>query len=332
MKVLKILLFFVVMLNFSTLFANSFEKKKLAYIVSDLTIPFWDIMSRGAKNSALNLGYEIEVYNSQNNTKTELENTIKAINSDISGIIISPNNSFSCATVLKLAKKANLPVVIADIGTDGGEYISYISSDNKSGAYEIGKILANKISTLNIQNPKVAIIAIPQKRLNGQERTAGFMKAMDEASIKGANIKQQINFSKEETYNFTKELINENPNLNAIWLQGSDKYQSALDAINDSGKKDKILLLTFDAEPEFLELIQNNILVASAMQQPFLIGEKAVENMDKYLKNETIEKNNKLPVLTISKENIGNNLIIIKKNVFEIDYKTNTKIQSSNQK
>lgn len=330
MKALKILLFFLVVLNFSTLFASSFEKKKLAYIVSDTSIPFWDIMLRGAKNSAIKLGYEIEIYNSQNDIKTELENTIKAIKSNISGIIISPNNSSSCVTVLKLAKKANLPVVIADIGTDSGEYISYISSDNKSGAYEIGKVLSNKISTLNIQNPKVAIIAIPQKRLNGQERTAGFMKAMDESSISGANIKQQITFSKEETYNFTKELINENPNLNALWLQGSDKYQSALDAINDSGKKDKILLLTFDAEPEFLELIKNNTLVGSAMQQPFLMGEKAVENMDKYLNNQVIERNNKLPVLAISKENIENNLTIIKRNVFGIDSKTNIKIQSSN--
>lgn len=330
MKVLKFLLFFLVVLNFSTLFANSLEKKKLAYIVSDTSIPFWDIMLRGAKNSAIKLGYEIEIYNSQNDIKTELENTIKAIKSNISGIIISPNNSSSCVTVLKLAKKANLPVVIADIGTDSGEYISYISSDNKSGAYEIGKVLSNKISTLNIQNPKVAIIAIPQKRLNGQERTAGFMKAMDESSISGANIKQQITFSKEETYNFTKELINENPNLNALWLQGSDKYQSALDAINDSDKKDKILLLTFDAEPEFLELIKNNILIGSAMQQPFLMGEKAVEHMDKYLNNQVVEKNNKLPVLAISKENIENNLTIIKRNVFGIDSKTNIKIQSSN--
>ena len=330
MKALKILLFFLVVLNFSTLFASSFEKKKLAYIVSDTSIPFWDIMLRGAKNSAIKLGYEIEIYNSQNDIKTELENTIKAIKSNISGIIISPNNSSSCVTVLKLAKKANLPVVIADIGTDSGEYISYISSDNKSGAYEIGKVLSNKISTLKIQNPKVAIIAIPQKRLNGQERTAGFMKAMDESSISGANIKQQITFSKEETYNFTKELINENPNMNALWLQGSDKYQSALDAINDSGKKDQILLLTFDAEPEFLELIKNNTLVGSAMQQPFLMGEKAVENMDKYLNNQVIERNNKLPVLAISKENIENNLTIIKRNVFGIDSKTNIKIQSSN--
>ncbi len=323
MKVSFLIIFFLI--NFSVLNADS--KKKIAYIVSDTSIPFWNIMAKGAKNSAKSFNYEIEIYNSSNDAKTELENTIKAINNKVSGIIISPNNSSSCVTILKLAKKANIPVVIADIGTDSGEYVSYISSNNKDGAYEIGKVLAKKISSLNIENPKVAIIAIPQKRLNGQERTAGFLKAMDESSIKGANIKQQVDFSKEETYNYTKELIAENPNLNAIWLQGSDKYQGALDAIYESGKKDKILLLTFDAEPEFLELISNNTLVGSAMQQPFLMGEKGVLTLHKHFNNEEVEKNHKLPVLAISKENIKENLPLIRRNVLGLD---NTMSNNSN--
>ena len=327
MRILKhhILTLLFLLLSFSILNANS--NKKIAYIVSDTTIPYWNIMSHGIKNSAETLGYEVEVYNSLNDSKTELENTIKAINKNVSGIIVSPNNSSSCSTILKLAKKANIPVIISDIGADSGEYISYISSDNKKGAYDIGITLAEKISILKISNPKVAIISIPQKRLNGQERTAGFVKAMEESTIKNTNLKQQITFSKEETYNFTKELLKETPDLNAIWLQGSDKYQGALDAIYESGKKDKVLLLTFDAEPEFVELIENDTLVASAMQQPFLMGENAVILFDKYFKNETIEKNYKLPVLAISKENIKDNLTLIKRNVFGIDYKTNKKIQ-----
>ena len=322
-----ILTLLFLLMSFSILNANS--NKKIAYIVSDTTIPYWDIMSRGIKNSAENLGYEVEIYNSFNDPKTELENTIKAINKNVSAIIVSPNNSSSCSTILKLSKKANIPVIISDIGADSGEYLSYISSDNKKGAYDIGKILAEKISNLKIENPKVAIISIPQKRLNGQERTSGFIKAMNESAIKNTNLKQQSTFSKEETYNFTKELLNENPDLTAIWLQGSDKYQAALDAIYESDKKDKVLLLTFDAEPEFLELITNDTLVASAMQQPFLMGEKAVIFLDKYFNNEEIQKDYKLPVLAISKENLKDNLTLIKRNVFGIDDKINKKIQSN---
>ena len=100
-----ILTLLFLLMSFSILNANS--NKKIAYIVSDTTIPYWDIMSRGIKNSAKSLGYGVEIYNSFNDPKTELENTIKVINENVSAIIVSPNNSSSCSTILKLSKKAN---------------------------------------------------------------------------------------------------------------------------------------------------------------------------------------------------------------------------------
>lgn len=293
--------------------------KTLVYIVSDLRIPFWDIMARGIKNRTDALGYKLEVYSAQNSRKNELEFTAKAIQSGVSGIIISPTASSACATMLKLASAANIPVVISDIGTDGGEYLSYISSDNKTGAYEIGKVLAQELHRRSWQNGRVGIISIPQKRLNGQLRTAGFMQAMEEAGIKGADIKQQETFSYEETYRYAKELIEKYPDLRALWLQGSDRYQAALDAIAHAGKKEQILLATFDAEPEFLELIPKGILVGSAMQQPYLMGQEAVNVMDDFLAGRAVKKNIQMPILAVSTQNIAEKLPLIKRNVLGIE-------------
>jgi len=296
------------------------NRKKIAYIVSDMNIPFWAIMAKGVQDKAKNLGYETVIYSADNIAKKELENVAKAIKEKVVGIVVSPTNSLSCVTILKLVKSANIPVVISDIGTDGGEYLSYISSDNKDGAYKIGKVLAKKMVDSNLQNGRVGIISIPQKRLNGQLRTTGFMEALNEHKIKGADIKQQVTFSYEETYNYSKELIEKYDDLKAIWLQGSNRYQGALDAIHDSGKKD-ILLITFDAEPEFLELIPNGVLVGAAMQQPYLMGEKSVEVLDNYFNNKQVEKNIQLPILAISEENIKQMLPTIKRNVLGMDTK-----------
>ena len=295
------------------------EKKKLVYLVSDHSIPFWEIMGRGIKTKAHSLGYEVDIYSANNNAKRELELTLKAIRERVAGIIISPTNSSACVTVLKLAKDAGIPVVISDIGADQGDYISFISSDNYEGAYQIGKVLAKELSKLGWQNGRVGIISIPQKRKNGKLRTAGFMLAMNEAGIKSADLRQQVNFSYQETYDFSSEMINKYPNLRALWLQGSNQYQAALDAIADAGKKDEILLICFDSEPEFLEMIPEAILVGAAMQQPFLMGEIAIEAMDKHLRGQLVDKEYKLPVLAISRENIKQKLPIIKRNVLGLE-------------
>ena len=41
-------------------------EKQLAYIVSDVRIPFWNIMSRGIETKAKELGYETTVYSAGN--------------------------------------------------------------------------------------------------------------------------------------------------------------------------------------------------------------------------------------------------------------------------
>lgn len=317
MKTLRYILSIFILFNITLLQADT---KKIAYIVSDISIPFWEIMSRGIKTKAKELGYEIEVYSSNNIIKTELQNTVNILNDDINGLIISPINSSTAVSILKFAKKAKVPVIISDIGTDSGEYVSYISSNNEEGAYKIGKVLVKKMQELGWDKKgTVGIVSIPQKRANGKARTKGFMRALDEAGIKGAGILQQVDFSYIETYNHSIELINKNPDLKAIWLQGSDKYLGALDAIKKSGKENEILLICFDAEPIFLDLIPQGILVGAAMQQPYLMGQMAVESLDKHLNGKNVQKVQQLEILAISQDNIDNQLHIIKKNVLGIE-------------
>ncbi len=292
--------------------------KKIAYIVSDISIPFWQIMSKGIKNKAYDLGYDVTIYSSNNIRKNELTNTIKAIKNNNDAIVISPINSSSCVTVLDFAKKANIPVVISDIGTDSGEYLSFISSNNRNGAYKLGKVLAKEMVKQNIEDKKVGIVAIPQKRKNGKERTAGFLKALNEYGIKTSGITQQVNFSKKETYDLTTKLINSSNDLKALWLQGSDKYMGALEALKDKNKED-VLLVTFDAEPIFLDLIPKGKIIASAMQQPFLMGEKSVSVIDDYFSNKQVKKEIQMEVLVVSKDNIDSLLPTIKRNVLGIN-------------
>ena len=297
----------------------SAETKRLAYLVSDIRIPFWNIMSKGIKSKAKELGYELDIYSADNIKKKEIQNTVKALKSGIEGLIISPINSSTASTILMFAAKSNIPVVISDIGTDSGEYVSFISSNNTEGAYQIGKVLVKKMKELGFdKDGTVGIISIPQKRANGKARTSGFMKAMNEANIKAAGLLQQVDFSYKETYEHSMKLIKENPDLKALWLQGSDKYKGAFDAIKESGNKGKILLVCFDAELEFIDMIHNGTLVGAAMQQPYLMGSKAVESLVNYNNGQKVQKNQKLEILAISKDNVQEKLPIIKRNVLGI--------------
>lgn len=290
-------------------------ERKLAYLVSDSRIPFWDIMARGIRDRASGLGYELTLHSANNTAKSELEATVAVIRQGVDGIILSPTNSSAAVTILKLAEQANIPVVISDIGANADNYVSYIESDNSQGAYDLGNILASALHDKGWSNGTVGIVAIPQKRANGKARTEGFLRALEEQRIKSAGIYQQSDFSYHETYEFTRRLIQDHPHLRAVWLQGSDRYQGALDAIAEAGKSGEILLICFDAEPEFIEMIESGVLVGAGMQQPFLMGEKAVDTMHRRLTGQAVEKVQRVPVLPVSGQNLQELLPVIHRNV-----------------
>jgi simple sugar transport system substrate-binding protein/ribose transport system substrate-binding protein len=313
MRKAQIVISFLTVLFATALFAN--EQTRLAYLVSDQRIPYWNIMWGGIQHQAKQQGIEVEVWSADNSIKKELENTLQVIKSKVDGIILSPTNSSSAVTVLKFAKQAGIPVVIADIGTQGGDYVSYIESDNYQGAYQLGNILGQALADKTWLEGRVGIVAIPQARQNGKDRTRGFLKALDEWEIKAGGIRQQKDFSYIETYRLASDLISEEPDLRALWLQGSDRYKAALAAIEDAGKVGEILLISFDAEPEFLEMIKSQALVGAGMQQPHLMGERAVQSLQDFLNGHAVAKNQKIEVLAVSENNIDALMLTIKHNV-----------------
>lgn len=290
------------------------EGKRLAYLVSDLRIPFWNIMWKGVQDQARIQNDEVFALSADNSAKKELENMVRAIREDVDGIVLSPTNSSAAVTLLKLAERADIPVVISDIGTQGGSFVSYISSDNEAGAYQLGGILAEAFQQKGLTG-SVGIIGIPQNRENGKLRTQGFLSALNEVGIDTAYLYQQSDFSYEETLAFSRALIRDYPDMNAIWLQGSDRYGAALEAIHEADKEQQILLVCFDAEPEFVELLQQDVLTAAGMQQPFLMGAKAVSSLDAFFSGQDVPRIQQLEVLAVSSRNIQELLPIIQRNV-----------------
>jgi ABC-type sugar transport system substrate-binding protein len=155
------------------------ETYQVAYLTPGLNVPFWKYLSDGikqqAETDAAESGASITVtdYDSRNDAGTQLQNAQDAITAGVNLIILSPTDSSSAPTVLELAAENNVPVVIADIGTDEGEYVSFVISTNEQGAYEAGQVLVERMQANGCEGGDIAMVTISQARLNGQNRTRG---------------------------------------------------------------------------------------------------------------------------------------------------------------
>ena len=155
-------------------------------------------------------------YDSRNDASMQLQNAQDAITAGVDLIIISPTDSSSAPTVLELAAENNVPVVIADIGTDEGEYVSFVISTNEQGAYDAGKVLMEKMKEMGCEGGDVLMITISQARLNGQNRTKGITRAVEEAGSQIVQFLQSEDYTRAEAQTQASDMLSANPA--GVWL------------------------------------------------------------------------------------------------------------------
>ncbi|HXT07669.1 MAG TPA: substrate-binding domain-containing protein [Roseiarcus sp.] len=296
--------------------------KEIVYLTPGLDLPFWRYLSKGIEAEAKKEGYSYTALDSHNSAQTQLKNAQDAIARGVAGIAISPTDSSTAPSVLALAARAKIPAVVADIGTNSGEYVSFIISDNKQGAHGVGVALAAALKEKGWTDGSIGLVTISQARKNGQARTAGFREAMKEAGItKEAGLQQMQSYTADETFKFTQDMLTANPNMRGMFIQTDQPTLGALRAIKAAHRDGTLLVAAFDGIPEFVDLLKKGEIVASGMQQPYLMGEKSGEALVTALKGGTPEKQILVPIVVATSKNIDQILPTIKQTVFANELK-----------
>ncbi|CAH1651119.1 substrate-binding domain-containing protein [Chelatococcus asaccharovorans] len=292
--------------------------KDIAYLTPGLDLPFWRYLSKGVEAAVKDKGFGYQALDSRNSAQTQLQNAQDVIARGVAGIVISPTDSSTAPSVLELAKKANIPVVIADIGTNSGDYSSFIISDNYKGAHGVGVALAQALKKKGWQDGSVGIVAISQARKNGQARTKGFLDGLKEGGFTGkeAGLQQMQSYTADETFKFTQDMLTANPGMRGLFIQTDQPALGALRAIKAARRDGQVLVAAFDGIPDFVDLLKSGQLVVSGMQQPYLMGVRSGEAMLATLDGKKPDKEITVPILVITSENIEKELPTVRKTVF----------------
>lgn len=299
------------------------QTKEVVYLTPGLDLPFWRYLSKGVESVARAKGYTYQALDSHNNAQTQLQNAQDAITRGVAGIIISPTDSSTAPSVLALAQKAGIPVVIADIGTNSGEYVSFIISDNYKGAYGVGEALASALKEKGWEKGSVGLITISQARKNGQARTKGFRDGLVAGGVKTkeAGLQQMQSYTAEETFKFTQDMLTANPDMRGMFIQTDQPTIGALRAIKAARRQGQLLVAAFDGIPDFVDLLKSGEVVASGMQQPYLMGVRSAEAMFEHLAGSTPKKEIVVPILVVTSKNIDKLLPTVKETVFANEMK-----------
>lgn len=277
--------------------ACSGEKKEYKYeigfVISTLNNPFFVKLKEGAVDAAKLINVKLSVLDSQNDAIKELNNVESLIVSRVDLIIINPTDSDAVSSAIKLANNNKIPVITVDRNASQGEVVTYIASDNIQG----GRLAGDLIYELLQGNGKVVELEGIPGTSAARERGRGFDEALKNYPGIVKVVKQPADFDRNKALVVIENILQTNPDVNAIFAHNDEMALGALKAVEESGKS--IYVIGFDGTEEALKAVKDGKLTATIAQQPSKMGRIAVDIAVKYLRGEKVEPEVKVDLLVI---------------------------------
>ncbi|MCJ8348024.1 ribose ABC transporter substrate-binding protein RbsB [Moritella sp.] len=274
--------------------ATVMAQDTIAMVVSTLNNPFFVTMKEGAESKAKTLGYKLIVLDSQNDPSKELANIEDLTVRGVKAILINPTDSDAVSNAIRMANRANIPVITLDRGASRGKVVSHIASDNVAGGEMAGKYISDIIGA----NAKVIQLEGIAGTSAARERGKGFMQAVASNKM-NLLASQPADFDRTKGLNVMENMLAANPDVQAVFAQNDEMALGALRAVQASGKD--VLIVGFDGTKDGIAAVNRGILGATIAQQPALIGALGVETADKVLKGQSVEKSISVPLKVITK-------------------------------
>ena len=108
-------------------------KLKVGVSLSTLNNPFFVSIREGVEEAAKDKDVETVITDAQNDSSTQNNQVEDLITQKVDLIIINPVDSTAISSSVKKANEANIPVICVDRGSDEGEIVSFIASNNVEG-------------------------------------------------------------------------------------------------------------------------------------------------------------------------------------------------------
>ncbi|WP_277586484.1 ABC transporter substrate-binding protein [Psychrobacillus antarcticus] len=228
---------------------KSGEKKDLLIGISfqELNNPYFISMQKAFEEAADSIGAEVIITDAAHDVAQQANDIDDMIQRGIDILILNPTDSEGIEPAVVAAKEAGVIVVAVDAQASG-PIDTFVGSRNYDAGYLAGKKMAEDLNGKG----KVAILdGIPVVPI--LERVEGFKAAVAESS--GIEIVDIQNGKQDRAVatDVTENILQANPDLDALFSVNDGGALGALGAIEASGKD--VWLYSVDGHPEVIEAI-----------------------------------------------------------------------------
>ncbi len=253
----------------------------VAVVISTLNNPWFVVLAETAKQRAEELGFEAVIFDSQNDNAKEADHFENVIAAGYKAILFNPTDADGSIANVEKAKKAGIPTFCMDREINSNTAATtQILSDNYTGCVELGQYFVKR---LNKRGTYVELLGLVGDN-NTWNRSKGFHSVVDNYPDLKMVAQQSADFDRNKAMEVMESILQANPDIDAVFCGNDAMAMGAYQAVVAAGKEKRILVFGFDGAKDVIDSIHDGKIVATGMQFPKVMAQKAAEFADEYLK------------------------------------------------
>lgn len=280
---------------------DSSSKKKIGVVVKALDSEHWLTVKKGAEAAAKEENVDIIVLapDKESNVEQQFRIVEDLIQQKVSALAIAPCDSTGIVPIIQKANSAKIPVITVDTNADA-DVISFVGTDNAMG----GKMSGERIVKILNGKGKVALITGVPGQQTHRDRVTGFKDAIKASPDIKLVSEQPANSESALAMTVMENILESNPDLEAVFCTNALMALGAVEAIDAKGKSGKVKVIGFDTQTDALNMVKQGKIDSMVAQSPYNMGYQAIKNAVAHLNGKGAQKRVDTGTELITKENV----------------------------
>mgnify|MGYP000072116724 CR=1 FL=1 len=200
------------------------------------------------------------------------------------------------------AVREGIPVVIIDSALQGGDFTSYVATDN----YQGGVLAARRLGGLLGGQGRIFLIRYQEGSASTVQREAGFYDTVtaEFPAIELLVKDQYAGATTETAYQLAENLISRFPDVDGVFTPNESSTFGTLRALQESRLAGRVVFVGFDSSPKLVQGLRDGEIQGLVLQDPDKMGYLGVKTMVAHLRGEPVEKVIDTGVVLATRENM----------------------------
>jgi ribose transport system substrate-binding protein len=279
------------------------ERPRVTLVARMQQIDYWKTVRLGAEAAAKEMAVTLEVVSPASEEDVQgqaalIDQVTASGTTDV--LIVAANDYKGVAPAVDRAVSRGLPVINIDAEVDSPKVKSFIGIDN----VEAGRQAAMRLAELIGQRGQVAVMSFGAGPLNGEQRRQGVLEVLKRRpniEVVAVDHCYSVGTSCAEV---TRSWVERFPKLQGIVALNAVSSLGVAREMERLGLGGKVKLVTFDSTPEEVELLQEGVIQATIVQNPFSMGYLGVKHAVDVLEGRKVPARTDTGTKVIDRENM----------------------------